>query len=156
MAEQRFTISVPDAELDFLRRKLELARLPDELEVAGWDYGVPRGDVVRLVQHWKNGRVKDEFGDHVAVLTLDRYDWRTEEAALNEELPMFTRDISVAGHDALNVHYVHQKSIVPGAIPLLFVHGCMSRNSVSERVLELTRISQGQGASSRFARSCLF
>ncbi|VDB86667.1 unnamed protein product [Peniophora sp. CBMAI 1063] len=106
MAEQRFTISVPDAELDLLRRKLDLTRLPDELEGAGWDYGVPRNDVVRLVQHWKNG-----------------YDWRTEEAALNEELPMFTRDISVAGHDALNVHYVHQKSTVPGAIPLLFVHG---------------------------------
>ena len=52
------------------------------------------------------------------------YDWRAQEAALNKELPMFTCDIPVEGHDALNVHYVHQKSTVAGAIPLLFVHGC--------------------------------
>ena len=31
----------------------------------------------------------------------------------------------IDGYGALNVHYVHQKSIVAGAIPLLFVHGCM-------------------------------
>jgi len=29
----------------------------------------------------------------------------------------------VAGHGTLNIHYVHQKSDVPDAIPLLFVHG---------------------------------
>ncbi|KZV68202.1 alpha beta-hydrolase [Peniophora sp. CONT] len=106
MTEQPFTISVPDAHLDLLKRKLELARLPDELEGAGWDYGVPRADIERLLQRWKNG-----------------YDWRAEEAALNKELPMFTRDISIEGHDSLNVHYVHQKSTIAGAIPLLFVHG---------------------------------
>ena len=55
MAEQSFTISVPDAELDLLRKKLELARLPDELQDAGWDYGVPRADIERLLQRWKDG-----------------------------------------------------------------------------------------------------
>ncbi|KZV68201.1 alpha/beta-hydrolase [Peniophora sp. CONT] len=106
MSEQSFTISVPDAQLDLLKRKLELTRLPDELEGAGWDYGVPRADVERILGRWKDG-----------------YDWRAEEAALNKDLPMFTRDIAVEGHGPLNVHYVHQKSAVAGAIPLLFVHG---------------------------------
>ncbi|KAI0671039.1 alpha/beta-hydrolase [Trametes maxima] len=36
---------------------------------------------------------------------------------------MFTRDIAVEGHGPLNIHYVHQKSEVANAIPLLFVHG---------------------------------
>jgi hypothetical protein len=31
----------------------------------------------------------------------------------------------VVGHGTLNIHYVHQKSAVPDALPLLFVHGCM-------------------------------
>ncbi|VDB86668.1 unnamed protein product [Peniophora sp. CBMAI 1063] len=106
MAEKPFAISVPDCQLELLQKKLELTRLPDELEGAGWDYGAPRADIERLLRRWKSG-----------------YDWRTEEAALNKELPMFTRDISVEGHGALNVHYVHQKSTTAGAIPLLFVHG---------------------------------
>ena len=62
--------------------------------------------------------------DGIQALTLTSYDWRAEEATLNEELSMFTRDISIEGHGTLNVHYVHRKSEVTGAIPLLFVHGC--------------------------------
>ncbi|KAF8265862.1 alpha/beta-hydrolase [Lactarius quietus] len=38
-------------------------------------------------------------------------------------LPMFTRTIAVEGFGELSVHYVHQRSTVEGAIPLLFVHG---------------------------------
>ena len=75
--ERSFSISVPDSELDFLKKKLELARFPDELEGAGWDYGVPLPHIKRLVEHWQNG-----------------FDWRKSENALNS-LPMFTRDINV-------------------------------------------------------------
>jgi hypothetical protein len=32
----------------------------------------------------------------------------------------------VDGHGTLSIHYVHQRSSIPGAIPLLFVHGCRS------------------------------
>ncbi|VDB84733.1 unnamed protein product [Peniophora sp. CBMAI 1063] len=106
MAEQTFTISIPNNQLEILKRKLDLTRLPDELEEVGWDYGAPRGDIERLLQRWKDG-----------------FDWRAAEAALNKDLPMFTRDIPVEGPGALNIHYVHQKSAIPGAIPLLFVHG---------------------------------
>ncbi len=104
--EQPFTLSVPDADLDLLRKKLELVRLPDELDGAGWDYGAPLADIKRLVAHWQN-----------------TFDWRKSEAEINK-LPMFTRDIEVDGFGTLNIHYVHQKSEVKNAIPLLFVHGC--------------------------------
>jgi len=103
--EQPFTISVPDSEIELLRRKLEVTRLPDELDDARWDYGVPLADVRRMIAYWKDG-----------------YDWRKAEADINT-LPQFTRDIEVDGFGALNIHYVHQKSTVENAVPLLFVHG---------------------------------
>ncbi|KAJ7258726.1 epoxide hydrolase [Mycena haematopus] len=93
-------------DIDELRQKLRLTRLPDELEDAGWDYGAPLADIRRLVERWQDG-----------------YNWRDHEAQINAELPQFTRPILVEGHGTLTVHYVHQKSTVPDAIPLLFVHG---------------------------------
>ncbi|KAG6875151.1 hypothetical protein C0992_004970 [Termitomyces sp. T32_za158] len=101
-----FVIAISDEHLSLLSKKLALATLPDEIDGASWDYGVPLADIKRLVHHWKNG-----------------FDWRKQEAALNAELPQFTRDIDVEGYGTLNIHYVHKKSEVTGAIPLLFVHG---------------------------------
>lgn len=107
---QPFTLAIPDADLDLLHKKLDLTRLPDELDDAGWTYGAPLADVRRLVARWKDG-----------------YNWRTHEAEINETLQQFTRDIQVEGFETLNVHYVHQRSKVDGAVPLLFVHGCALR-----------------------------
>lgn len=104
--ERPFSIAVPDSDLNLLKRKLELTRFPDEIEDAGWDYGAPLGEMQRLVEYWQNG-----------------YDWRKHEAALNDELPQFTTNIEVEGHGVLNVHFIHKKSTVADAIPLLFVHG---------------------------------
>jgi len=103
--ETPFQISVSDHAITFLRRRLADARFPDELDNAGWNYGVPLSDVKRLVSKWK-----------------DDYDWRAHEREFNK-LPMFTRDIEVEGFGALNIHYIHQRSTVKNAIPLLFVHG---------------------------------
>ncbi|KIK69954.1 hypothetical protein GYMLUDRAFT_34358 [Collybiopsis luxurians FD-317 M1] len=101
-----FKISIPDSRLDALRQKLALVEFPDELEGAKWNYGVPLADIKRLVTRWKDG-----------------YDWRAEEAMLNQELPQFTTDINVDGFGTFNIHYVHKKSNIPKAIPLLFIHG---------------------------------
>lgn len=105
--ESPFKISVPDEQISLLKKKLELVRHPDELEEAGLDYGVPLKDMQRFAAYWKDG-----------------YDWKKHEAQLNEELPQFTRDIEVEGFGSLNIHYVHKKSTVDTAIPLIFVHGC--------------------------------
>jgi hypothetical protein len=104
--EVPFEISVPDDKIAQLKAKLDTVTFPDELEDAGWSYGVPLADIKRLVARWKNG-----------------FDWRAQEKMLNE-LPQFTRDIDVDGFGTLNIHYVHQKSQAVYAIPLLFVHGC--------------------------------
>lgn len=108
MSEQPFKLHVSDADLQLLKQKLELTRLPDELDEAGWQYGTPLHDVKRIVARWK-----------------DSFDWRAYETRVNT-LPQFTRDIEVEGFGSLNIHYVHQRSKVENAIPLLFVHGCKS------------------------------
>lgn len=106
-----YTISVPDSKLQRLARKLEVSELPDELGQAGWDYGAPLTDIKRLTAYWK-----------------EKYDWRKQEAKINE-LPNYHTDIQVDGFESLDIHFVHQKSDVEGAIPLLFSHGC--KTSVS-------------------------
>ncbi|TFK48596.1 alpha/beta-hydrolase [Heliocybe sulcata] len=119
MTETPFSINVPDSDLDLLRRKLDLVRFPDELDGAGWDYGVPLADMKRLVSYWKDG-----------------FDWRKQEAELNE-LPHFLRDIEVGGFGGLSVHYLHQRSRQEGAIPLLFVHGWPGSFLEAKKVLPL-------------------
>ena len=104
--ELPFRLSVSDEDLQQLRNKLASTRLPNELEGAGWNYGVPLTDIQRLVSYWQDG-----------------FDWRKVEERINE-LPMFTRPIQVEGHGTLRIHYVHKRSEIENAIPLLFVHGC--------------------------------
>ena len=105
--ETPFTINIPAERIARLKEKLSLVSFPGELEGAGRDYGAPLADIKRLVAYWKDG-----------------FDWKRQEAAINDEMPQFTRDIDVGGFGKLNIHYVHKKSTVVDAIPLLFVHGC--------------------------------
>jgi hypothetical protein len=106
--EQPFQVAVSEDALSLLKRKLDDTRFPDEINDADWAYGSPRADIKRLTERWRDG-----------------YDWRAHERELNA-LPMFTRSIEVQGFGELSVHYVHQRSSVNGAIPLLFSHGCRS------------------------------
>ena len=103
-----FAVSVSDTELEQLAIKLSTASFPDELEDAGWDYGAPLADVKRLTAYWK-----------------DSFDWRKAESKINE-LPNYRVRIQAEGFESLNIHFVHQKSNVVSAIPLLFCHGCTS------------------------------
>ncbi|KAF9046361.1 Alpha/Beta hydrolase protein [Panaeolus papilionaceus] len=104
--ETPFRINIPDAVIQSLKAKLALTTFPDELDEAGWTYGVPLANFKRLVARWQDG-----------------YDWRKHEKQINDELPQFRRTINVDGFGDLGIHYVHQKSTVKNAIPLLFVHG---------------------------------
>lgn len=102
-----YKIDVPQVKLDVLKQKLALAEFPDELQGAGWDYGAPLADVKRLAKVWET------------------WDWRQAEEKLNNAAEHFHTDIDVEGYGTLDIHFVHQRSNVKGAIPLLFVHGCM-------------------------------
>ncbi|KAF2093028.1 alpha/beta-hydrolase [Rhizodiscina lignyota] len=106
MSAAPYTISVPDAAIDRLNDLLSDPTFQDELETSDqWNYGAPLADVKRLAKYWK-----------------DEFDWREAEKKLNQ-LPNYTTSITVDGFQPLDIHFVHQKSDKPGAIPLLFVHG---------------------------------
>ena len=119
--EVPYRIHVSDADLDVLKQKLNLTRLPDELDGVEWEYGVPLAHVKRLVARWKDG-----------------FDWRKSEEHINTELPQFVRDIPVEGFGSLNVHYVHKRSSLETAVPLLFIHGCACTEQSQRAVRMLT------------------
>ncbi|GAB4199500.1 MAG: epoxide hydrolase [Roseiflexaceae bacterium] len=100
MTIQRFTIAIPQADLDDLQDRLARTRWPDELPGVGWSYGVPLGYLKELVQYWRTS-----------------YDWRAWEARLNQ-YPQFTTTI-----DGQNIHFLHVRSPEAGALPLLITHG---------------------------------
>jgi hypothetical protein len=114
-----FTLAVPDSALEDLQARLKLARFPDELSGAGRSYGAPLGDIERLAARWRDG-----------------YDWRRREAAINK-LPQFTLPVDVDGFGTLDIHFVHQRSTVEGAIPLIFVHGWPGHFLEVEKILPL-------------------
>ncbi|EIM87325.1 epoxide hydrolase [Stereum hirsutum FP-91666 SS1] len=118
--ETPFQISVSTEALEALQTHLSITGFPDELDDADWDYGSPLADVQRLVARWTNG-----------------YDWRKYEKELNEKLPMFTMGVQVEGHGVLDVHYVHGRSKVVDAVPLLFVHGWPGSFIEAKKILPL-------------------
>jgi hypothetical protein len=127
-----FKITVADAELDFLQKKLETARLPRQPEGYTIKQGVPAEDMQRMIKHWKEDFLPN---------------WRKHEAALNE-LPMFLTPIETESFGTLNIHFLHQKSDVKNAIPLLFVHGWPG--SFYEVVKLLPLLTKGEGDSPAF------
>jgi epoxide hydrolase len=95
-----FRIAIPQDDLDDLAERLHRSRWPDELPGVGWSRGVPLAYLQQLAAYWRDG-----------------YDWRRQEARLNE-LPQFTTTI-----DGQTVHFLHVRSPEPGALPLLVTHG---------------------------------
>jgi pimeloyl-ACP methyl ester carboxylesterase len=73
----------------------------------------------RLVDHW-----------------LNRYDWRIHEAQLNL-LTQFTLPINVDDFGPLEIHFVHQTSPHPNAIPLIFIHGWPGHFNEVSKILPL-------------------
>ena len=124
-----FQINVPDSLLELTKQKLRNARLPDQLKDVVWEGnplihrayidGTPVNEIERLVDHW-----------------LNNYDWRVHEAQLNT-LPQFTLPIQVDGFDILTIHFVHQRSTSPDAIPLLFIHGWPGHFQEVSKILPL-------------------
>lgn len=130
-----FKVAVSDERLEQLREKLDKVVFPDELDNAGSEYGAPLGDIKRLVHHWRTS-----------------FDWRAQEVKMNA-MPQYTTSIQIPGFDALDIHFVHQKSDMPGAIPLLFVHGWPGSFLEVAKLLPLLRGSGNDPAFSIVAPS---
>ncbi|MGB3762602.1 MAG: epoxide hydrolase family protein [Ornithinimicrobium sp.] len=95
-----FLLAVADDDLNDLRERLLRTRWPDQETVADTSQGPKLAKIRRLVEYWAT-----------------EYEWRKTEALLNG-WGQYTTTI-----DGLQIHFVHVRSKVPGARPLLLTHG---------------------------------
>jgi epoxide hydrolase len=95
-----FTVQVPGAAVEDLRDRLRRTRWPDRETVDDWSQGVPLGYLQELCTYW-----------------ADDYDWRAAEQRLNS-YPQFMLELF-----DLDIHFLHVRSPVPDALPLVITHG---------------------------------
>jgi len=95
-----FRIDIPQADLDDLRQRIGATRWPGDPAGPGWARGIPGEALRSLAEYWADG-----------------YDWRAEEARLNE-IPQFVTEI-----DGQDIHFLHVRSPEPDALPLVLTHG---------------------------------
>ena len=95
-----FTVQVPQAELDELRRRVAATRWADRETVTDRSQGVQLQKLQELVRYWGTD-----------------YDWRKAESKLNA-LPQFMTHI-----DGLDIHFIHVRSRHPNALPIIVTHG---------------------------------
>lgn len=100
MQTQPFTINIPQSTLDDLHDRLARTRWPDAVEEAGWAYGVDPAYMRELADYWQH-----------------RYDWRQQEAKLNQ-FHHFKATV-----DGVNIHFIHERGEGASPIPLILTHG---------------------------------
>ena len=99
-AVRPFTVHVPQAKLDELRRRIAATNWPEQETVNDSSQGVPLATMQALARYWATD-----------------YDWRKAEATLNA-LPQFITEI-----DGLDIHFIHVRSSHEQALPLIVTHG---------------------------------
>jgi pimeloyl-ACP methyl ester carboxylesterase len=95
-----FRVNVRDADLAYLKRRLEATRWPTKELVEDRSQGVQLATLRELARYWTT-----------------EYDWRKGEARLNA-LPQFTTEI-----DGVEIHFIHVRSRHENALPLIMTHG---------------------------------
>lgn len=123
-----FRIAVSSDVLADLRERLIRTRWPDQIPEAGWDYGTDLSFLRELVSYWR-----------------DRFDWRAREAELNR-LPHFRTVL-----DGIGMHYVHVRSKVAHALPLVLTHGWPNTFYEMWRLIPLLVDPEAHGASAEDA-----
>src|SRR5580692_12096645 len=95
-----FTVHVPEAALNDLKRRLGSTRWPERETVGDWSQGVPLEKARALIVYWR-----------------DKYDVRRFETRVNA-FPQYRTRI-----DGLGIHFIHVRSPNPNALPIILTHG---------------------------------
>ncbi|MGK0257250.1 MAG: pimeloyl-ACP methyl ester carboxylesterase [Candidatus Azotimanducaceae bacterium] len=95
-----FELNISDAQLTDLKQRLAATRFPEAETPDDWSQGVPLSYAQELTTYW-----------------LEEYDWRAREAYYNR-FPQFKVNLQ-----GLDIHFLHVKSPVKDARPLLMTHG---------------------------------
>lgn len=97
---RQFKIQVSGQDIAYLQNRLANTRWNNRAAQSGWEKGVPVDYLKNLADYW-----------------LNEFDWKKQEAALNQ-YPHFITEIE--GQD---IHFLHVKSPKAGALPLMLIHG---------------------------------
>jgi pimeloyl-ACP methyl ester carboxylesterase len=111
-----FEIHIEDSVLEDLQERLARTRFADQIEGTGWECGTPVPYLKELVRYW-----------------LDEYDWRADEARLNEQA-QFTTTI-----DGQQIHFIHERAADEDALPILLIHGWPGSVVEFEQVIPLLK-----------------
>ena len=95
-----FKVTIPQEQLNDLKRRIKATRWPDKETVADESQGVPLATLQELARHWATD-----------------YDWRRVEAKLNS-YPQFMTNI-----DGVDIHFIQVKSKEKNALPIIITHG---------------------------------
>ncbi|KAF2646735.1 alpha/beta-hydrolase [Massarina eburnea CBS 473.64] len=132
-----YSMHVSSKYLDLTRKKLEVTRLPKEIELGEqrrWELGTPKAVLEPLLDFW-----------------LETYDWRTQEAHFNTTLPQYRTTINLPSSSSpsdglrkadtgqsepLRIHFVHKRSKHANAMPLLFCHTWPSSFIEVEKIVD--------------------
>lgn len=95
-----FHVSIPEAKLEDLRRRIKAVQWPEKEYVTDESQGVRLATMQSLANYWATD-----------------YDWRKVETRLNA-LPQFLTTI-----DGLDIHFIHVRSKHKNALPVIITHG---------------------------------
>ena len=124
-----FEIVVSDAAISDLKTRLQNTRLPDQISETTWEYGTDKTYLTELIDYWEN-----------------EFDWKEQERTLNE-FDHFKTEI-----DEIEMHFIHQRSEHPDAIPLMIVHGWPGSISEFSKIIDplVDPVAYGGSASDAF------
>lgn len=96
---KRFTIDIPQADIDDLKQRLALSRFPEE-KTNDWTCGAPVSYLQKIANYWNT-----------------EFNWKKQEAWLNQ-YPQY-----IANINGQPIHFLHIQSADANAIPLMLIHG---------------------------------
>ncbi|CAO3599590.1 unnamed protein product [Absidia cylindrospora] len=115
--------SFTSAQLSDLHYRLDNGVYPNELTTQvgnGWEYGTPRKALEPVVQEWRHS-----------------FDWEKPRAEMNQ-----WKHYKLTTAQGLKLHFIHEPSNNPNAIPLMLLHGWPSTFYEFHKVINLLRDGQ--------------
>ncbi len=100
MDKTSFTIDIPSATIDDLRRRLAQTRWPIDFANDQWSYGTNRAYLQELIGHW-----------------IDGYDWYSHQRTMNQYSHY---KVTIEG---IPIHFIHEPGKGPKPIPIILSHG---------------------------------
>lgn len=95
-----FKIEIPEEQLEDLKHRLALTRWPNKETPQDWSQGIPLAYMREMVEYWRH-----------------HYNWREREALLNR-FAQYRCEVN-----GLGLHFIHVRSPVEEALPLIMTHG---------------------------------